>query len=163
MKGCVSLSGMASKRVSFFNLPVANVTRIRDTRVIRTRDHTRFVVLGGRPGTDWEQTVSGVRRLCEWALENFHLPANYKDHRRGKYGTFGGGVSFGNGRTEPGGFKMSAHNAAVFQKVLESPEMQRVARYCDRKPFYCLLPFQTNASYHRVTAGILPQSPCSTY
>lgn len=80
------------------------------------------------------KSIESVDRLYTWACSAFSLPEKYNNHRRGAYKTFGGGLSFGNGRTEPGPFAMTQHNARVFQAVLDCPEMQQVARYCDCTP-----------------------------
>lgn len=100
---------------------------LRETRLIKATDGTHLVVMGAA------LDLNGLDQLFTSAHQEFNLPAKYQHGRRGDYASFGGGVSFGNGRTEPGNFAMSSHNAAVFSKVLDNPETHKLARYCDRK------------------------------
>ncbi|KAF9061994.1 hypothetical protein BDP27DRAFT_308608 [Rhodocollybia butyracea] len=52
-------------------------------------------------------------------------------NRRGTYDTIASGYSHGQGQIHPTNFSISAHNQPIVEEILQSREMQRVARFVD--------------------------------
>lgn len=76
--------------------------------------------------------MEGVVRILDWAILQLKPPAKCRNHHRGDYLSMPCGYSFGGGQQEPMNFAMSKHNAAILDKVLGDPYMQRFARFMDR-------------------------------
>ncbi|KAJ3756759.1 hypothetical protein EV360DRAFT_84654 [Lentinula raphanica] len=56
---------------------------------------------------------------------------NARDHRRGQYATLPTGLGFGGGRTEPGHYANTTHNAKLMGEFLADRAVQLVARFVD--------------------------------
>ncbi|KAF9058324.1 hypothetical protein BDP27DRAFT_1508870, partial [Rhodocollybia butyracea] len=54
-----------------------------------------------------------------------------RPNRRGNYDSIASGYSHGQGQLHPTNFSISTHNQPAVQQLLDSPEMQNVARFLD--------------------------------
>ncbi|KAE9401323.1 hypothetical protein BT96DRAFT_818081 [Gymnopus androsaceus JB14] len=90
------------------------------------------MVLFARPcGADWLSNAVRVDSALENLSRLARIPQSQKPNRRGSYVTLPAGCGFGGGRTCPGSYANTAHNAPLVQAILDRPDVQRVARYVD--------------------------------
>ncbi|KAJ3724641.1 hypothetical protein C8R42DRAFT_577592 [Lentinula raphanica] len=79
----------------------------------------------------WDDVIEAVDRRLEYIGAHARLNNNQRDHRRGQYATLPTGLGFGGGRTEPGHYANSVHNAKLMEEFLADPAVQLVARFVD--------------------------------
>ncbi|KAF9039581.1 hypothetical protein BDP27DRAFT_1244790 [Rhodocollybia butyracea] len=67
-------------------------------------------------------------------LSNVHsrLRLPRRSNRRGTYDTIASGYSHGQGQIHPTNFSISAHNQPIVEEILQSREVQQVARFVDQ-------------------------------
>lgn len=83
-------------------------------------------------GEAWMSLTHRLDGLFTDVHSRLRLPKHLKLNRRGDYGTIASGYSHGQGQLHPTNFSISADNEPLVQELLQSPEMQRVARFIDR-------------------------------
>lgn len=101
-------------------------------QIIRAESGHRFMALLPRPkGSGWGVNMANVDSRLEWLFQQMCLPQSQLEHRRGKYPSLPAGVGFGGGRTCPGNYANSNHNAPLIDQVLADPAVQLMARFVD--------------------------------
>ncbi|KAJ3765229.1 hypothetical protein FB446DRAFT_655547 [Lentinula raphanica] len=63
--------------------------------------------------------------------QHARIAAGRETHRRGQYATLPAGIGFGGGRTEPGNYANSPHNAALIADLLADPALKLAASFVD--------------------------------
>ena len=88
----------------------------------------------GRRPSDFDDVVERIQqKLTQAHVALNFAPMKKKVNLRGTYDAAPMGGSFGGGQKRPAMFAHTPHNAAILQGLREDPDMQRIARLCDRE------------------------------
>ncbi|KAJ3804565.1 hypothetical protein F5876DRAFT_53212 [Lentinula aff. lateritia] len=75
--------------------------------------------------------MRSVDAQLERLYQQARVSTTQQNHRRGQYVTLPAGCGFGGGRTEPGNYANTSHNAALIDEILADRAVQLVAGFID--------------------------------
>ncbi|KAF9060671.1 hypothetical protein BDP27DRAFT_1429782 [Rhodocollybia butyracea] len=105
---------------------------VRVGHVVQTASGHRFMAYLPPPkGETWPATEAAVSMALEWLYESAVVDLAHWIHRRGRYVSLPAGFGFGGGRTCPGNYANSPHNAPLVEKVLRDKAIQCIAQLVD--------------------------------
>lgn len=116
-----------------------NVAPFSQGRIWKSSSGHRVMALIPRPkGSGWEDVMRSVDAQLERLYQQARVDVAHQNHRRGQYPTLPAGCGFGGGRTEPGNYANTPHNAALIEEILANREFQLVASFIDGKQHIAL-------------------------
>ncbi|KAJ3913716.1 hypothetical protein F5877DRAFT_51850 [Lentinula edodes] len=103
------------------------------SRLYKSEDRLHWAALLGYGGDSisWLKNAERLDKLLLQAHQSLQFPKHAQPPRRGDYDSLSVGYSHGQGQLHPMNFAVSKHNHPILQALLESPEINRVARFMD--------------------------------